>query len=348
MSIKVMTQVWDSALEREQKFIALAYADWANDDGENIYPATDRVAWKTGYSERQVRAITKELRKDRILVYQGQSSYRTNLYRIVVDNLPKRLPYKAPKNGRPNQQLGEETAPGLEVGAEIAPTLEETRCENFQKKVQILPKVGAKTAPDPLYIHHISTTSRGEKMPAKTVAEEHKARTEQALIRGLEKHQPDVLAGIDLTGFPEDLHEIIRETCQIWGFRTPTKKSEREKWIKDAYDLKEACGEFGFEPIRLERQRVVEYMKENSGCSPYTFNDPRSIVKSVRGQAVKLRMNGNGSKPSPTESLDPTTTTKLYYLTHNRSDGKLYPGHLAWMREHGYNDEWMRAHGVRV
>lgn len=286
MSIKVMTLVWDSALEREHKFVALAYADWANDDGENIYPATDRVAWKTGYSERQVRAITKKLRELSILILQGQSSYRTNLYKMITDNLPKRQPYQSPPKGRPIQK----------VGAEIAPTLEINGCENFHKRVQLLPQMGAKTAPDPLYIHHISSTSEDAGLDAKTIAtnKNHRDRTLAALQNGMENHQEDALVGIDLVGFPEDLHDIIREACKTWGMRTPVQKSKRAKWIGDAREMKHTCGELGLEPMRKERQRVVAYMQEHQGVAPYTYKDIGSLVGPVGGMAAQMRSNGNG------------------------------------------------------
>jgi hypothetical protein len=73
--------------------------------------------------------------------------------------------------------------------------------------------------------------------------------------------------GIDLSGYPEELYAIIRETCVLWGLRTPMQKTKRAKWIEDARELKHVCGELGLEPIRRERKRVVEYMTERRGCS---------------------------------------------------------------------------------
>ena len=61
MSIKVMTQVWELDLPRSEKLIALALADHGDDDGAHIYPSVARIAWKTGYSERQVQDILRAL-----------------------------------------------------------------------------------------------------------------------------------------------------------------------------------------------------------------------------------------------------------------------------------------------
>ncbi len=287
MSIKIMTLVWDSCLDRELKFVALAYADWADDDGGNIYPATDRVAWKTGYSERQVRSITRKLREMKILIPQGKSAFGTNLYRMSVAMLPRRPPYVPPLNGRPrkNDPLDDEE----EAGAEIAPGLEKSRCKNCRNQVQKIAKVGAETAPDPSYIHQLTITRECENSPAISVADAYRERTRQALQHGLETHQEDVLAGIDLTGYPADVCDLIREVCREWGFKTPTQKARRAKWIQDARELKHVCGELGMEPVRRERKRVLEYMREHQGVAPYTYKDIGSIVGPVGGMAAQMR-----------------------------------------------------------
>lgn len=61
MSVKQMGMVWDLELRSNKKFVLLAYADHANDDGSGVFPTYRRVAHKTGYSREQVRRITREL-----------------------------------------------------------------------------------------------------------------------------------------------------------------------------------------------------------------------------------------------------------------------------------------------
>jgi hypothetical protein len=56
-----MSAVWELDLPQNQKLVLLAFADHADDDGI-CYPSVARIAWKSGYSERQVKAIGKELR----------------------------------------------------------------------------------------------------------------------------------------------------------------------------------------------------------------------------------------------------------------------------------------------
>lgn len=101
MSVKVMGLVWDSDLPRDQKFVLLAYADHAEHDGTNVFPSIPKIAWKTGYSERQIQRITNDLIAAGILAQMGESRYGTNLYRINIMALPGRDDFTFKKKGRP-------------------------------------------------------------------------------------------------------------------------------------------------------------------------------------------------------------------------------------------------------
>lgn len=63
-----MALVWEHEFPYNQQLIMLSLADHANDRGEKIFPSIARQAWKTGYSERQVGRILKELRDVGILI----------------------------------------------------------------------------------------------------------------------------------------------------------------------------------------------------------------------------------------------------------------------------------------
>jgi hypothetical protein len=117
MSAKVMGAVWDADLPRDQKFILLAYADHAEHDGSNIYPSVPKIAWKTGYSERQVQRITKELIDAKIMVRMGDSHLGTHLYRINMKALPQREEYVSQRRGRPNN--GDNMSPISEDNGDI-------------------------------------------------------------------------------------------------------------------------------------------------------------------------------------------------------------------------------------
>lgn len=87
MSVKVMGAVWDAKLPRAQKYVLLAYADHAAHDGSSIYPSVALMMQKTGYSERSIQALTRDLEERGILVDDGSGPNGVNRWRIDLDVL---------------------------------------------------------------------------------------------------------------------------------------------------------------------------------------------------------------------------------------------------------------------
>lgn len=87
MSVKISGLVWDSDLPRDEKFVALAYADHADHEGKNVFPGKKLVAKKTGYSRRSIEIITKQLLRDGVLVKEGLSDFGTINYRFDLKKL---------------------------------------------------------------------------------------------------------------------------------------------------------------------------------------------------------------------------------------------------------------------
>ena len=90
MSGLVMGLVWEldfssvTKFERPEKYVLLAYADHADQNGGGIWPSIDLIAKKTGYSERMVQMITRDLEIAGYLVRDGTGQRGTNRYRIPV------------------------------------------------------------------------------------------------------------------------------------------------------------------------------------------------------------------------------------------------------------------------
>jgi hypothetical protein len=93
MSVKAMSVVWESDLTRAEKMILLAYADHADDEGGSVFPAVNRIAWKTGYSRRQVQRVTQGLVAYGYMSEVGKSRFGTIVYHINLDHLPALPPY---------------------------------------------------------------------------------------------------------------------------------------------------------------------------------------------------------------------------------------------------------------
>ncbi len=85
MSIMLMGKVWERTLSHGQQAVMLALADHARDDGSHVYPSLSLVAWKTGYSLRQVKRIVSDLRRSGVLAVVAPArrgrptEYRINL-----------------------------------------------------------------------------------------------------------------------------------------------------------------------------------------------------------------------------------------------------------------------------
>ena len=84
MSVTVMSFVWKLPIPHDEKFILLAYADHANDDGGSIFPAVLTVAKKTSYSKRSVQEITRKLQKRGLLLSNGKGRHGTNCWCIPL------------------------------------------------------------------------------------------------------------------------------------------------------------------------------------------------------------------------------------------------------------------------
>ena len=130
MSVHIMGLIWNCELEQNVKYILLAYADHADHEGRSIYPSDALVAWKTGYSERQVIRIRLALIEKKIMLRDGTSPFRTQMYRIDVDALPKRDAFQGPKRGRPATKTDPESTElpenGQNIGDMVSPIYEKT------------------------------------------------------------------------------------------------------------------------------------------------------------------------------------------------------------------------------
>ena len=94
MSIEVMTEVWKLDLEHPEQSVLLAMADHADDLGLNCYPSVGRLAWKTGYTERQVQRIMKDLRETGLIVPIGKGpDTDAMMYRIDLSRGIPKAPY---------------------------------------------------------------------------------------------------------------------------------------------------------------------------------------------------------------------------------------------------------------
>lgn len=95
-----MGQVWECDLPNNKQSVLLALADHAHDDGTQCFPGVAYLAWKTGYTERSVQLILRQLESAEIIEpvnHQNGGRGNTVEYEIHLENAPKKQPYQTLK-----------------------------------------------------------------------------------------------------------------------------------------------------------------------------------------------------------------------------------------------------------
>lgn len=102
MSIKIMSKVWELDLKSTDKFVLIALADHANDDGE-CYPSYTTIMAKTGLSDQGLRNIINRLiklgRLSRETRTRDNNSTTSNLYKIHADTTPNDIGGEGQRGG---------------------------------------------------------------------------------------------------------------------------------------------------------------------------------------------------------------------------------------------------------
>jgi hypothetical protein len=89
-----MTKVWEHEFPANQQLVMLALADHANDEGSQIFPSIERIAWKTGYSTRSIQRVIRDLQEAGILcVVRKANRYRPTEYSIDWSKAIQKAPY---------------------------------------------------------------------------------------------------------------------------------------------------------------------------------------------------------------------------------------------------------------
>ncbi|MCC6943761.1 MAG: hypothetical protein IT335_04230 [Thermomicrobiales bacterium] len=137
MSARVAGLVWQSSLSRLDKYLMLALADHAHDDGSHVFPSVPMVAWKTMYEERQVRRRLREFEELGYLVRETEGMGgrgRSTLYRIDLDALPMREPWRSVN---PDIAVSPFSGPDMSINPDILSIkgdISDTKGGHFEQK----------------------------------------------------------------------------------------------------------------------------------------------------------------------------------------------------------------------
>lgn len=119
MSVRVMAEVWELDLPQPLKLLALALADWADDEGGNIWPSIDTMARKVGAHPRTVQRQLRLLEESGLvrIEHGGGGRGRTRRLRLQTQKGDKLPPI--PKRVAPGAQKG--GTGGLKGGTAMPP-----------------------------------------------------------------------------------------------------------------------------------------------------------------------------------------------------------------------------------
>ena len=95
MSAQICGQVWGLDLPHAEMLVLQALADHADHEGNNIYPSLGLIAWKAGYTDRQVRRIVHTLENKGILIAVEVRDGMATKYRLDLSKAPKKSAYSS-------------------------------------------------------------------------------------------------------------------------------------------------------------------------------------------------------------------------------------------------------------
>ncbi len=153
MSVKAMALAWELDLKPAKKYILLAYVDHADHNGSNIYPSIGLVAWKTGYTVRQVQLVAKELVEvDKLLIPEGIYKNSVKRYRFDFEQAEK---LKMPAYRSKDILSGDELDSSLEnQGVNVIRSGDELDSPLEAQGMNVVRSRDESDSPDPLRNHH--------------------------------------------------------------------------------------------------------------------------------------------------------------------------------------------------
>lgn len=135
MSVKTMGLVWDMKCPDEinglqfkpgHKFVLIAYADHADHNGRNIWPAIETIARKTGYNERSVQRLTGELQEMGVMCDDGKGPKGTNRWYISGGGGDKIAPVTRERGDIPS---GDIPSGDISLGDNMSPELKDSHID---------------------------------------------------------------------------------------------------------------------------------------------------------------------------------------------------------------------------
>lgn len=135
MSVKAMSLVWDLECPKgygevvfkpSHKYVLIAYADHADHNGKNIYPAVPTIAKKTGLDDRTIQRLTNDLETIGLLIDDGVGPRGTNRWSMPFsDGGDKLTPRQFDGGDKSKKSLGDIPSGDIPSGDKLTPEFKE-------------------------------------------------------------------------------------------------------------------------------------------------------------------------------------------------------------------------------
>lgn len=286
MSVRVMSLVWDSRVESSKKFVLLYYADRAGDEGENVWPAVDTVAEKTGFTRRTVQRLTKEMVDLCLLTPSGKSRKGTNLYCLNLEAIRNYTEKETKKEGGDIDAISD--------GVTLTPLGGDI---DAIEGVTLTPKRGDTATPDtslttiePSINHKCCTNSEkpenSEIEARRKILKEDKHLSAWGMTGIYTKPKPEFY---DVLAYPEDIQQILKKFLSLWEIKKIPAPKDKDFawWIGKLRALSIAQEDFS--------EIVLDRVYEDWQKKYFSVNNPGALINAVEGMVVKLRSEKKGT-----------------------------------------------------
>lgn len=135
MSAKATGLVWDLECPKKygelefkpsHKYVLVAYADHADHNGKNIWPAVRTIAKKTGLDERSIQRLTRDLESMGMLIEDGTGPRGTNRWSLPYDEGGDKLsPLTNCQGDKKPKSLGDIPSGDIPSGDKLPPEVKE-------------------------------------------------------------------------------------------------------------------------------------------------------------------------------------------------------------------------------
>ncbi len=167
---------WPERKRKSVMAVAFILEDYADPDGQNVYPANDTIAFKAGMNIKTVRDVLRLMTENRFLRRVGKARYGQSKYRLIYPALPVEPYLQRPtnngKSSTPTNRTELPSAHSSPDGGLVAPSANTERSVSVPKvEVDLVVVERMKNQPASANSNLGKMTARGKSVVTKSQAQ---------------------------------------------------------------------------------------------------------------------------------------------------------------------------------